>query len=578
MSILVPVIVIGALASAAWALDKSAPAALHAITALSTPSIQPLDENGDPHGLGAYLKGAVADIGGAPDTALQGYLQALGDDPDNLDLRARAFELALMSGDVDSAIRLAHTLPDLNQTTISRLVLMADAAHEGRIPEARKSAREVAKISPDLLQFRLLQAYLDYARGTKVDKLIRQLDATPLPGSLAGRQLYHEARLLLKDGQPQKALNYLRKAHQAEPSAVTSTLLLGQLLARQGQPDEGAAIYDTFRAANPALSLLIPPGSTLLTTQPEPFASTVDDDLSATLADFGLLVWAQGAIGPARQILNLALWLNPDDAYTRYYQALLLEMGQDFPAARAEYTNLLDKNLHPDFKLAVQIRLGEVEYRLGNKDAAYTAMRKLARQNPQVIPLQRSASQMAFDKGEFMEAAEGYSRILENLTPETPTDARVELLFARGASLERAGKVKEASDDLLAALKLAPTNASIMNYLGYMWVDNGMRIPEAFTLLQKAHLLAPRDGAITDSLGWAYFKQGDAQTAASYLVIATEQSPESPEIYDHLGDAYAKLGKQVEARREWQRALDLITAGKEVPSPDFVAKVQKKLR
>lgn len=569
MSIFVPIILVGAMASAAWALDSS--------PAVTGPSHPPIAQTA-PLGMGAYLRGAVADLGGAPSTALEGYLQALSDDPDNMDLRQRTLELALMSGDIPNAIRLTRTLPEIEQTTITRLVQLADDAHEGRIPAASKSAQEVTKVSPELLQFRLLKAYLDYAKGEKVNKLVPWLEKTPMPNALTGRRYYHEARLLLKDGQPQKALELLQKAHKAEPSALTSTLLLGQVLARQGQPDAGAAVYEIFRAENPALALLIPSGSSLLNAQPEPFASTLDDDLAATFADFGLLIWSQGAIGPARQVLNLALWLNPQDAYTRYYSALLLEMGNDLPTAEAEYTRLLQSGIHPDFRLAVQIRMAEVQYRSGKEKEAYQSLKDLSAKHPNTITLQRSLAQMAFAQDDFTQSAESYSRILGTLPTGTPDDAKVELLFARGAAYERAGNVADATKDLQLALTLAPTNASVMNYLGYMWVDKNMNIPEAFALLQKAHLLQPDDGAVTDSLGWAYFKQGDYETAANYLALATEQDPESPEIYDHLGDAYAKLGRKEDAQREWQRALDLLEAGKPSPSDDFAPSVKKKLR
>jgi len=390
MSMIVPVLLIGAMATAAWALDTTPPGT-------STPSrhlSQPVSTT-EALGIGAYLKGAVADLGGTPTDALQGYLGALADDPENMELRQRSFELSLMSADVPNAIRLARTLPEMEQTTISRLVLLAAAAREGHQPEARKHAREVAKVA-DLLQFRLLQAYLNYAKGERVPTLVEWLETIPAPGSLAGRRHYHEARLLLKDGQPARALELLRQAHKEEPSAVTSTLLLGQILALQGQPDAAAVVYDSFRAENPALALLVPPGSTLLNTKPEPFTSTLEEDLSATLADFGLLVWSQGAISPARQVLNLSLWLNPEDIYTRYYSALLLEMGGDLPAAKAEYTRLLASNIHPGFRLAVEIRLAEVQFREGDEVTPLKTLRDLAAKNPTVIPLQRSLAQIAF--------------------------------------------------------------------------------------------------------------------------------------------------------------------------------------
>lgn len=578
MSIFVPVLLAGALASAAWVSDV--PVANSSDTAAPP--------RGDINyvsgvsstvpGLGSYLIGAVADLGGMPDVALKGYMGALADDPDSLELRQRTFELSLMSGDMGNAVRLARTLPEVNQTTMSNLVRMADDAHSGKIDKARKVAREITKTSPDLLQFRLMQAYLDYAHGSRVPQLVAWIDSLDLPSSMAGRKYYHEARLWLKAGEPEKALVALKKAHAAEPGAVGSTILLGQTLARQGQPDAAAAVYDTFRAENPAIALLVPEGKDILANQPPAFASTVDEDLSATLADFGLLVWAQGAIAPARQVLNLTLWLNPDDIYTRYYLGLLLEMGGDLPAAAANYDVLAHGNVPEGVRIAAEIRLAEVAYRGGDKETPWQTLSKLAEEHPDVIGLQRSVAQMAFNRGEFDKAASSYSNMIDHLPAQTPAEAKAELLFARGAAYERGGNPKAATTDLQAALALMPAEPQVLNYLGYMWIEQGTHIQEAFEMLQKAHLLAPQDGAVTDSLGWAYYKQGDYATAMTYLEHAVEQEPESAEIFDHLGDAYAKLGRKDDARLAWQRALDLVAAGKDAPDAGFAKAVKKKLR
>lgn len=579
MSMFVPVILIGAMASAAWAVEDTTRMAAAGPVAGNPVKVVKMDAaQAETPGLGAYLIGAVADIGGSPSIALEGYLRALGDDPANMDLRARAFELALMAGDVDNGVRLARSMPAMEQTTMSRLVQMAALAHEGKVAEARKMAGEVAKVSPELLQFQLFAMYLDYAQGGKPAELIKRLDKQALPDSMAGRREYHKARLWLKAGDPQKALEALRRAHTSEPAAVGSTLLLGQVLARQGQPD-AAAVFEDFRVQNPAVALLVPSGAEILARQPPAFASTLDDDLAAVLGDFGLLIWAQGAFGPARQVLNLSLWLNPDDIYNRYYLGMLLEMGGDMAVARQHYAVLAEREDIPaGVKLSAQIRLAEVRYREGDAEEAWKTLRQLAKEHPDMPSLQRSMAQLAFDQGEFKDAVTGYSRLLAGLDAKAPPEARAELLFARGAAHERSGDVKAATKDLQDALQLMPTNPQVLNYLGYMWVDNGMHIPEAFEMLQKAHLLAPQDGAITDSLGWAYYKQGDYATAMVYLLRATEQEPESAEIYDHLGDAYAKLGRKEDAMREWKRALQLVENGGDVPSEGFEKALKKKVR
>jgi Flp pilus assembly protein TadD len=60
-----------------------------------------------------------------------------------------------------------------------------------------------------------------------------------------------------------------------------------------------------------------------------------------------------------------------------------------------------------------------------------------------------------------------------------------------------------------------------------------------------------------DSLGWGYYRQGDYPTAVTKLEQAVELEPGDPDVNGHLGDAYWRIGRKVEARYQWQRVLSL---------------------
>ena len=53
---------------------------------------------------------------------------------------------------------------------------------------------------------------------------------------------------------------------------------------------------------------------------------------------------------------------------------------------------------------------------------------------------------------------------------------------------------------------------------------------------------------------------------------AIELKPEDPTINDHLGDAYYKVGRTLEAQFQWAHARDL------KPEPDDLKKIEEKLR
>ena len=57
------------------------------------------------------------------------------------------------------------------------------------------------------------------------------------------------------------------------------------------------------------------------------------------------------------------------------------------------------------------------------------------------------------------------------------------------------------------------------------------------------------------SLGWAHYRLGEYDDAVRELERAVELKPADPTINDHLGDAYWRVGRELEATFQWKRAL-----------------------
>jgi Flp pilus assembly protein TadD len=137
--------------------------------------------------------------------------------------------------------------------------------------------------------------------------------------------------------------------------------------------------------------------------------------------------------------------------------------------------------------------------------------------------------------------------------------------------LERGKRWPEAEKALQTALTLMPDQPSVLNYLGYSWIDRGINLEEGKALIEKAVAQRPADGYIIDSLGWAYYLTGDYERAVTELEKAIEYTPADPTINEHLGDAYWRVGRRSEAYFQWQRALTLD------PEPDMIAPLKEKL-
>ncbi|MBK9083432.1 MAG: tetratricopeptide repeat protein, partial [Rhizobiales bacterium] len=73
-------------------------------------------------------------------------------------------------------------------------------------------------------------------------------------------------------------------------------------------------------------------------------------------------------------------------------------------------------------------------------------------------------------------------------------------------------------------------------------------------------------------LGWAHYRLGRYDEAVKELERAIELKPSDPVINDHLGDAYWKTGRKLEATFQWNHARDL------KPEPDDLVKILKKIQ
>ena len=131
------------------------------------------------------------------------------------------------------------------------------------------------------------------------------------------------------------------------------------------------------------------------------------------------------------------------------------------------------------------------------------------------------------------------------------------LYYFRGITYERTKQWPKAEADFKKALELQADQPSVLNYLGYSWIDQNMNLEEGMTMLKRAVQQSPNDGYIIDSVGWAYYRMRQYDEAVSWLLRAVAKKPSDPVINDHLGDAYWKVGRKLEAYFQWRQAKDL---------------------
>lgn len=152
--------------------------------------------------------------------------------------------------------------------------------------------------------------------------------------------------------------------------------------------------------------------------------------------------------------------------------------------------------------------------------------------------------------------------VLQAAVAQQPRDE--ELLFALGAAYERAGQGETAVAQMRALLVVNPDHAEALNFVGYSYAEQGVRLDDAERLVRRALELKPRSGHILDSLGWVLFRRGDARKAVEVLEQAEALAGPDATILEHLGDAYRASARLAEAAQAYRRAL--ASVGEELPS------------
>lgn len=327
-------------------------------------------------------------------------------------------------------------------------------------------------------------------------------------------------RLYSQQGEPEKAVEPLRRVVEEYPGYPDAALLLAEAYADAGQADEGAAILEKALAENPAF-----------------FRGRLR--LAELYEEQQRFKEAAAAYAAARKINPRANLLGAE--------AAALINGGDAAEARRILTEALSGTATPD---ASQLYLlGQAERRLGNGAGASEVAARLRKAHPGDLRALYLDAQIASDAGRHDEAIKAF-QALAAAVPDDPT-----FIYQQAFLLDEAGRPAEAEKLLRARLEREPDDAQAMNSLGYMFAERGERLDEAVELLHRALEIEPGNPSYLDSLGWAYFRQGRDDLAEEPLAKAASALPQTSVVQEHLGDLRFRQKRFAEAIAAWERAL-----------------------
>lgn len=502
---------------------------------------------------GRYLAARVGEQDHDYDIASDQMDQALALTPTDPEMVYAAFRLRVYAGRIDQAAQLAPAvLATRPGDGFANLVLAVEAIKKG---DYRGAERQLGRIGAENQLGALREYVMAWLRaGEKDFPAARSYLARlkPAAGERAeAPALVIEAQIDELAGDKAAAEAKYRRAMSLDRNGLRTTIAVAEGLRRLGKDADARELLKTYGEKYSdavVVDALIAPNA------PMPKPPSPASGIAEILFDIGGILAADQRnqrTDLALIFYQLATSLKPDQDFAWLMIAGLYEQFQQVPKAVAALGKI-----GPNSPLYWQARLrtAALDAQEDKLDQAISRLRALVAEKPNRIDAALTLADLLRTKERYADAVLAYDTAISRM--RNPEERHWQVYFGRGIALERTKQWPKAELDMKKALELSPEQPYVLNYLGYSWIDQGMKLEEGMKMLERATELRPDDGSITDSVGWAFYRLGQYDKAVDWLERATEQKGEDPTIAEHLGDAYWHVGRRREARFQWERALN----------------------
>lgn len=488
-------------------------------------------------------------------TAVRYYLEAakLSQSPE---VAERASRIAVYARETTHALEAARLWVALSPLNLdARQVLSALLVRSGKTDEALSHFEAViADGEQDEQKGYLLITSLLSKEQDKIAALaVMEKLVAKRQNSVHAHYAYSHLALLV--GEYEKAEQGIRKALELKPDSVQANILLVNILSRQGRDKEALARLDQLvsnHSDDHSLRLFYARklvDAKRLTEAREQFSKLIDTDDQDARGDalyaLGLLSLQLNDRDDARDNFKKLIEIDKRANEANYYLGQMAERDEE-DARAIEYYGQVQ---YGDHNVDAQIRISVLIAKTGKVEQARQRLQSIETKSSDV------SLRVFLAEGEILRISKQFQKAFDLYTEalaELPDN--IDLLYARALTAEKVGLLDVTIQDLQNIVERQPNNAQALNALGYTLVDRTDRVAEGVKLIERAYKINGNDPAISDSMGWAYYRMGRHAEALSLLRKAFSINKDA-EIAAHLGEVLWVSGDQDGAKEVWDSAL-----------------------
>jgi Tfp pilus assembly protein PilF len=316
------------------------------------------------------------------------------------------------------------------------------------------------------------------------------------------------AKMYILSGDSASALASLEKTATDNPTDPEPYLILGDQAISAGQTIQAESLYekgleliDGFKGNDKRKRSFIiraRTGRSLVAERRKDWATAVSD-------------------------LTALLKVDPDNAAAHYRLGRALFMQKKFQEGNAEFAKAaqLDKNL-PNASVAAALLYEQ----LGMRSEAKTAFENAVKANREDAKTLNAYAQWLLATGDVTRAEQALAAA-RRVAPED-----LDTLVLSGVAARMGKKMKPAEDYFVAALRLSPSNAAVINQLALLLVEqpDEAKRQRAMEFARINAMLQPNSAESNITLAWVLYQVGntrDAEVALRKGLAARNMSPDS---------------------------------------------------
>jgi tetratricopeptide (TPR) repeat protein len=501
-----------------------------------------------------FLRSQYDELRRRDDSAVENLDKALAASGDSAFLRLEAARLQVRVGRPEAAAAHVDRAIELDPSSVEARVFAAWlATTTGQMELAEKRYLEALEIDPthEEALSHLGALYAESGRLPEASDAFRRLGASAPTSFLPD---YYMALLAQREGDARAAVTHLNRALGKNPEFVAALNELAMCYEALGRLRDAERTYGRVLKLRPEAML---PRARLariyLKTGRRPQAAAMLREVDAPAGGMrtGLMIALayieEGMLAEAGGELETLLAEHPQDDQALY---LLASVKTDL-GDRAGAMELL-RRITPVMRQYVDSRLllcGLLvdDGRRGEALAVIVEAREQSGGSPQLAlahgTLLEEAGRWAEAKGIYVAWLKKYSEVAE-------------VRFRLGYVEDKLGDLPACISEMRKAVELDPDHAEALNYMAYTWAERRENLDEALTMALRASNIKPDNGYILDTVAWIYYAMGDLQRSLPLLERAAALSGGDPVILEHLGDALKALGRNEEARRAYNQAVE----------------------